>query len=135
MTTYVVHSVLVNVVTSEPGKEPFQYDRYMKGDTFESDDAEQMDRYVELGAIAEEGADPVVETPPVSSDPTGAGAAQVDGHEDLPADPLEEEVEPEDYSGFSYPELQAEAKSRDLPANGTTEDLVNRLQEHDKSNS
>lgn len=116
--------------------------RYKKGDVVDTshmDDA-RVEALVEDGALVSKseydgGAGAAADYQEGSGDPTGEAAVGAAGVGTGGTDPVDPDAEPDEgpdvYDGMGYPELQQEAKSRDLNAGGSADEIRARLREND----
>ena len=100
--------------------------RFFKGDEVVGLSEEEVTRLLGIGAIVEV-ADSVT---PEDALEAPEGSAEGTGDPGAPAEGDQEESEEEvDYQSLTYSDLQALARTKNLPATGSKDDLIARLSE------
>lgn len=120
MTKYVLTVERIRVLKYDEQRRVTDRQSFNKGDVVEGIDDYRLKQLLDAGAVAEQGSE---------------DAEQAQGDAGSPADGEGQEtpVEGQDkYDAMSYSDLQSEAKSRDINAGGSAEDLRERLRAFDE---
>lgn len=126
------------VQSDEKGKVTYRK-RYKKGNIVDTSkmDPERVELFIEKGYLVDEDAEdapePVEETPEQEPVEESEPQEEAEGEDDEPTE--EDDDEQDEYDEMSYPDLQQEAKKRDLNAGGSADDLRARLRESDSDES